>query len=169
MSEITSRKNNFGIALSLSILIMMVAAMVIILINQGAFDFNLFPEDSRRFMYAEPITVIEDFTSAQNIVDKSKYVLEDSNADMELRAIIPVPIGGDKLIEQKIEIFENEEEKIKEEEELEEITIQQEIDYLYHFHGKNQKIKRINTYDLKIVEDNWYITDFVSEIEEIEK
>ncbi len=78
---------------------------------------------------------------------------------------MPVPIGSDKLIDQKIEPVDKEEI----DEEQDEVSIRQKITYLYRFNKKKQRIERTNTYDLNKVEGNWLISNFITEIENVKE
>lgn len=160
-----SKKENFGLALAIAIVIAIFASIVIILSSLNIENFYFSRQEDLISSYSGPISTVEEFTDAENVYDKSQFLLKDSKADLKLRNTMPVPIGSDKLIDQKIEPVDKEEI----DEEQDEVSIRQKITYLYRFNKKKQRIERTNTYDLNKVEGNWLISNFITEIENVKE
>ncbi len=165
MDSKISKKENFGLALAIAIVIAIFASIVIILSSLNIENFYFSRQEDLISSYSGSISTVEEFTDAENVYDKSQFLLKDSKADLKLRNTMPVPIGSDKLIDQKIEPVDKEEI----DEEQDEVSIRQKITYLYRFNKKKQRIERTNTYDLNKVEGNWLISNFITEIENVKE
>ncbi len=165
MDSKISKKENFGLALAIAIVIAIFASIVIILSSLNIENFYFSRQEDLISSYSGSISTVEEFTDAENVYDKSQFLLKDSKADLKLRNTMPVPLGSDKLIDQKIEPVDKEEI----DEEQDEVSIRQKITYLYRFNKKKQRIERTNTYDLNKVEGNWLISNFITEIENVKE